>query len=83
MAATAAEFAEFAKTLAASCKPGEAAVIMVYVQDGVSCCVSSSETAHRVAAETAAGTDPVTDDTLLAVAVVSPDGTLTEYPVAS
>jgi hypothetical protein len=82
---TAAMFApEFTSAVAALCGPGEAALVMIYAADGLSYCVSGEEGAHDTARSAAAG-DPALDgdDTLLGVAVISRDETLTEYPVST
>ena len=63
--------------IAALCKPGEAALTLIDATEGPSWCVASTETAHQTARTLAA--DP--DETLLGVAVIGADGTLTEYPV--
>ena len=73
---------EFTAAVAALCGPGEAALTLIYATDGLSYCVSSAEGAHETARAVAAG-DPEPDDSdvLLGVAVISRDGTLTEYPI--
>jgi hypothetical protein len=69
---------EFTAAVAALCKPGEAALILIDDAEGPSWCVASGETAHQTARTLAA--EP--DETLLGVAVVSADGALTEYYAA-
>jgi hypothetical protein len=73
---------QFTGAVAALCGPREAALVMIYAAEGLSYCVSSEEGAHETARSAAVG-DPALDgdDTLLGVAVISRDGTLTEYPV--
>jgi hypothetical protein len=73
--------AEFVKYVAALCRSGEAAVAFV-TAEGPSYCVASEPTARAVA-EDASTTQPEECDTLLAVAVIGPDGTVTEYPIAA
>lgn len=74
---------EFTAAVAALCGPGEAALIMIYATDGLSYCVSSEEGAHDTARAVTAGdwADADDSDVLLGVAVISQDGTLTEYEV--
>jgi hypothetical protein len=68
---------EAVAALAALCKPGEAAFTMITASEGLSWCVASEETAHSVARTTAGEGDPG----VLGVAVITADGTLTEYEV--
>lgn len=68
---------EFAASVAALCKPGEAALVLVYASDGVSFCIASEHTSRS----TARHIEPDGEDTLLGVAVITSDGTLVEYPV--
>lgn len=72
---------EFIEAVTALCGPGEAAVAMVFTEDGLSYCVTSEESAHETARHTAAGDIELDGDVLLGVAVISRDGTLTEYPI--
>lgn len=72
---------EFTAAVAGLCGPGEAALIMICAEDGLSYCISSEEGAHESARDVAAGEMPVAEDVLLGVAVISGDGTLTEYEV--
>jgi hypothetical protein len=75
---------EFTAAVAALCGPGEAALAMIYAGDGLSYCVSSEDGAHQIARMAAAGDPMLNDgDVLLEVAVISRDGTLTGYPVAT
>jgi hypothetical protein len=66
---------EDVSAIAALCKPGEAAVTFITAGEGPSWCVASEETAHDTARNTAGGQDPA----ILAVAVITADGTVTEY----
>ena len=67
---------EFIASVAALCKPGEAALVLVYAKDGISYCIASEQTSRSTAGHVEAD-----DDTLLGVAVITADGTLVEYPV--
>ena len=71
----------FTAAVAGLCGPGEAALVMICAEDGLSYCISSEEGAHESARAAAAGEVPVDEDVLLGVAVISRDGTLTEYPI--
>lgn len=68
---------EFVASVAALCKPGEAALVLVCAKDGLSFCIASEDTSRSTAGHIE-GDD---DDTLLGVAVITSDGTLVEYPV--
>lgn len=68
---------EAVSALAALCKPGEAAFTMITASEGLSWCIASEETARSIAQATASDGDP----DVLAVAVITADGTVTEYPV--
>jgi hypothetical protein len=75
--------AELTAAIAGQCKPGEAAVVFIAEAGGLSCCVASEATARETAQNIAAS--PVLDDgdVLLAVAVITPDQTLTSYPITA
>jgi hypothetical protein len=68
---------EFVASIAALCKPDEAALVLVYARDGLSFCIASEQTSRRTAGHLEADDE----DTLLGVAVITADGTLVEYPV--
>ena len=68
---------EFVASVAALCKPGEAALVLVYAKDGLSFCISSADTSRSTAGHIEADDE----DTLLGVAVITADGMLVEYPV--
>ena len=74
---------EFTAAIAALCGPGEAALLLITAGEGLSYCICSAEGAHETAASYSADPGQVDDDVLLGVAVVTADGTLTEYPMAS
>ena len=74
-ATTAMTVTEAVSALAAMCKRGEAALTMITTDEGLSWCITSETTAHSVARSIAA--EP--DQNLLAVAVISADGKVTEY----
>jgi hypothetical protein len=78
--------AEFIAAAAAKCKAGEAALVFITAVEGVSLCVCSEPGAREVAASSAADPgDAFLDDgdTLVAVAVITPDATVTDYPIAA
>ena len=68
---------EFIASAAALCKPGEAALVLLYDKDGLSFCIASEQTSRSTAGHIEADDE----DTLLGVAVITADGTLVEYPV--
>jgi hypothetical protein len=72
---------EFITRVAALCGENEAAVVFITRDEGLSYCVADEATARATAQGSAA--EPALDggDVLLGVAVISRDGTLTEYPV--
>jgi len=71
---------EFIASVAALCKPDEAALVLVYAKDGLSFCIASEQTSRTIAGNIEADGE-VNEDTLLGVAVITADGTLVEYPV--
>ena len=77
--------ADMTAAIAAMCRtPGESAVVFIYEGEGVSYCVASTPTAVSVATD--ASTTPPEEnepDRLLAVAVISRDGTVTDCPIAA
>ena len=66
-----------AAAIAGLCKPGEAALVMITVSEGLSYCVGSEEGSHETARNVAADSDP----DVLVVAVITADSTVTEYEV--
>lgn len=72
---------DFIASVAALCGEDEAALVLVYAKDGISYCVSSDQGAHRTAIFVADAGQDDEADTLLGVAVISRNGTLTEYSV--
>lgn len=77
MTTTAGTAPEFIASVAALCKPGEAALVLLYQNDGLSFCIASERTSREIAGHVEADDE----DTLLGVAVITSDGTLVEYPV--
>jgi hypothetical protein len=65
--------------IAALCKPDEAALVMITAIDGLSWCVTTAQNARDVAMNVAGGGVDFDPDDVLAVAVVGPDETVTEY----
>lgn len=63
--------------IAGLCQPGEAAFTLITASEGLSWCVASEAGAHGTARTVAAGGDP----DVLGVAVITADGTVTEYEV--
>jgi|HubBroStandDraft_6_1064221.scaffolds.fasta_scaffold902377_2 hypothetical protein len=73
---------DFIASVAALCGKDEAALVLVYAQDGLSFCISSEQTSRGLAGDGSALSDANDGgDTLLGVAVITADGMLVEYPV--
>ena len=69
---------EAVAAFAAQCRPGEAALVLITVSEGLSLAVASEQAAHSAARAAAEEDNP----DLLAVAVIGADQTVTEYALA-